>query len=67
MASMIIETMVTVPLSEYRDGVQARERLENLKLIVESEKFLPGEQIKAILGISPIEELKEDPKDEKIG
>lgn len=62
MASMRIDTMVTVPLSEYRDGVQARERLDNLKLIIESEKYLPEEQIKAILGI----ESKEDRNEENI-
>lgn len=62
MASMRIDTMVTVPLSEYRDGVQARERLDNLKLIIESEKYLPEEQIKAILGI----ESKEDKNEENI-
>lgn len=62
MASMRIDTMVTVPLSEYRDGVQARERLDNLKLIIESEKYLPEEQIKAILGI----ESKEDENEENI-
>ena len=62
MASMRIDTMVTVPLSEYRDGVQARERLDNLKLIIESEKYLPEEQIKAILGI----ENKEDKNEENI-
>lgn len=48
---MRVETMVTVPLSEYRDGVQARERLDNLKLIIESETYMPEEQIRAILGI----------------
>lgn len=62
MASMRIDTMVTVPLSEYRDGVQARERLDNLKLIIESERYLPEEQIKAILGI----ESKEDKNEENI-
>lgn len=62
MASMRIDTMVTVPLSEYRDGVQARECLDNLKLIIESEKYLPEEQIKAILGI----ESKEDKNEENI-
>lgn len=62
MAAMRIDTMVTVPLSEYRDGVQARERLDNLKLIIESEKYLPEEQIKAILGI----ESKEDKNEENI-
>lgn len=62
MASMRIDTMVTVPLSEYRDGVQARERLDNLKLIIESEKYLPEEQIKAILRI----ESKEDKNEENI-
>lgn len=53
MASMRIDTMVTVPLSEYRDGVQARERLDNLKLIIESEgKSIPRAQVMAILGIA---------------
>ena len=66
MASMRIETMVTVPLSEYRDGVQARERLDNLKLIVETEKYLPVDQIKAILGVSPKIDIKEESEDEKI-
>lgn len=60
MASMRIDTMVTVPLSEYRDGVQARERLDNLKLIIESEKYLPEEQIKAILGIESREDRNEE-------
>lgn len=62
MASMRIDTMVTVPLSEYRDGVQARERLDNLKLIIESAKYMPDEQIKAILGI----ESKENENEENI-
>lgn len=60
MAAMRIDTMVTVPLSEYRDGVQARERLDNLKLIIESEKYLPEEQIKAILGIESREDRNEE-------
>ena len=63
MGAMRIETMISVPLSEYRDGVQARERLDNLKLIVESDKFLPETQIKAILGVSTGGEIK----DERIG
>lgn len=58
MGAMRIETMTSVPLSEYRDGVQARERLDNLKLIVESEEFLPETQIKAILGIPETKERK---------
>lgn len=62
MAAMRIDTMVTVPLSEYRDGVQARERLDNLKLIIESAKYMPDEQIKAILGI----ESKENENEENI-